>query len=166
VPISVQSSTSVTDADAPIVNSIEYRDTGVILLVTPRVNSSGLVIMEIQQEISNVVEAPTTTVSEVSSPTINQRQISSTVAIASGETVVLGGLIQDERERSQSGIPFLSRLPIIGALFRTSNNEVKRTELLVLITPSVVEDPARARAVTNELRQRLHGIEELEARIR
>jgi general secretion pathway protein D len=166
VPISVQSSTSVIDPDSPIVNSIEYRDTGVILLVTPRVNSSGLVIMEIQQELSNVVPAPTLTASEISSPTINQRQINSTVAIASGETVALGGLISDEREVSQSGLPLLSRLPVIGALFRTSSNTVRRTELLVLITPSVVENPARARQVTDELRRRLRSLEELEARVR
>jgi general secretion pathway protein D len=166
VPISVQSATSIIDPDAPIVNSIEYRDTGVILLVTPRVNASGLVIMEIQQEISNVVDAPSQTVSEITSPTINQRQINSTVAIASGETVALGGLIQDERERSRSGIPLLSRIPIVGALFRTDNNTMRRTELLVLITPSVVENPARARAVTQELRNRLRSLEELEKRVR
>ena len=166
VPISVQSATSVIDPDAPVVNSIEYRDTGVILLVTPRVNQSGLVIMEIQQEISNVVDAPTTTISEETSPTINQRQINSTVAILSGETVALGGLIQDQRERAQSGIPFLSRLPILGALFRTRANSVTRTELLVLITPSVVENPARARAVTDELRRRLRSLEQLESRVR
>jgi general secretion pathway protein D len=166
VPISVQSATSVIDPDAPVVNSIEYRDTGVILLVTPRVNQSGLVIMEIQQEISNVVDAPTTTISEETSPTINQRQINSTVAILSGETVALGGLIQDQRERAQSGIPFLSRLPIVGALFRTRSNNVSRTELLVLITPSVVENPVRARAVTDELRRRLRSLEQLESRVR
>jgi general secretion pathway protein D len=166
VPISVQSATSVIDPDSPVVNSIEYRDTGVILLVTPRVNQSGLVIMEIQQEISNVVDAPTTTISEEASPTINQRQINSTVAILSGETVALGGLIQDQRERAQSGIPFLSRLPIVGALFRTRANNVTRTELLVLITPSVVENPARARAVTDELRRRLRSLEQLESRVR
>jgi general secretion pathway protein D len=165
VPVSVQSATSVIDPDAPVVNSIEYRDTGVILLVTPRVNASGLVIMEIQQEISNVVAAPSQTVSEVTSPTINQRQINSTVAIASGETVALGGLIQDERELSQSGIPLLSRIPIVGALFSTRSNAVRRTELLVLITPSVVENPARARAVTQELRRRLRSLEELEKRV-
>jgi general secretion pathway protein D len=166
VPISVQSATSVIDPEAPIVNSIEYRDTGVILLVTPRVNASGLVIMEIQQEISNVVDAPSQTVSETTSPTINQRQINSTVAVASGETVALGGLIQDERERGMSGIPVLSRIPIVGALFSTRNNVLRRTELLVLITPSVVENPARARAVTQELRNRLRSLEELEARVR
>jgi general secretion pathway protein D len=166
VPISVQSATSVLDPDAPVVNSIEYRDTGVILLVTPRVNASGLVIMEIQQEISNVVQAPSQTVAEVTSPTINQRQINSTVAIASGETVALGGLIQDERERSRSGIPLLSDIPVVGALFRTDSNTMRRTELLVLITPSVVDNPARARAVTQELRSRLGRLEDLERRVR
>jgi general secretion pathway protein D len=165
VPVQTQQQQSL-DADSNILNSIEYRDTGVILLVTPRVNQSGLVIMEIQQEISNVVDAPTTTVSEESSPTINQRQINSTVAILSGETVALGGLIQDQRERAQSGIPFLSRLPIVGALFRSRSNNVTRTELLVLITPSVVENPARARAVTDELRRRLRSLEQLESRVR
>ena len=166
VPISVQSSTSVIDPDAPVVNSIEYRDTGVILLVTPRVNASGLVIMEIQQEISNVVQSPSGTLSEITSPTINQRQINSTVAIASGETVALGGLIQDQRERTESGIPLLSRIPVLGALFSTRSNTVRRTELLVLITPSVVENPARARAVTQELQRRLRSLEELETRVR
>jgi general secretion pathway protein D len=166
VPISVQSAVSVIDPDAPVVNSIEYRDTGVILLVTPRVNASGLVIMEIQQEISNVVDAPTTTTAEETSPTINQRQVTSTAAILSGETVALGGLIQDQRERAQSGIPLLSRIPIVGALFRSRANTVTRTELLVLITPSVVENPARARAVTDELRRRLRSLEQLEERVR
>jgi general secretion pathway protein D len=166
VPISVQSAVSVIDPDAPVVNSIEYRDTGVILLVTPRVNASGLVILEIQQEISNVVDAPTTTTAEETSPTINQRQINSTVAILSGETVALGGLIQDQRERAQSGIPLLSRIPIVGALFRSRSNAITRTELLVLITPSVVENPARARAVTDELRRRLRSLEQLEERVR
>jgi general secretion pathway protein D len=166
VPISVQSAVSVIDPDAPVVNSIEYRDTGVILLVTPRVNASGLVIMEIQQEVSNVVDAPTTTTAEETSPTISQRQINSTLAILSGETVALGGLIQDNRERAQSGIPLLSRIPVVGALFRSRSNTITRTELLVLITPSVVENPARARAVTDELRRRLRSLEELEKRVR
>jgi general secretion pathway protein D len=112
------------------------------------------------------VDAPSQTVSEVTSPTINQRQINSTVAIASGETVALGGLIQDERERSRSGIPLLSRIPIVGALFRTDVDAARRTELLVLITPSVVENPARARAVTQELRNRLRSLEQLEKRVR
>jgi general secretion pathway protein D len=121
--------------------------------------------MEIQQEVSNVVDAPTTTTAEETSPTISQRQINSTVAILSGETVALGGLIQDQRERAQSGIPLLSRILIVGARFRSRANSLTRTKLLVPITPSVVENPARARAVTDELRRRIRSLEQLEERV-
>jgi general secretion pathway protein D len=159
VPITVQQATSVANPDAPIVNSIEMRDTGVILSVTPRVNASGLVIMELQQEVSNVARSEAqTTSSEQSSPTISQRQISSTVAVQSGETIVLGGLIQDNRDRSVSGLPLLARLPIIGALFGTRSRSNDRTELLVLLTPRVIRGVAEARAVTNEVRRRLQSV--------
>jgi general secretion pathway protein D len=158
VPITTQQATSVGDADAPIVNSVELRDTGVILTVTPRVNANGLVILEIQQEVSDVVESAGGTTSEQTTPTINQRQISSTVAVQSGETVALGGLITDDRERSRSGLPILSRIPILGALFGTRRNDYQRTELLVLLTPSVIGSQAEARAATDELRRRMRGV--------
>ena len=93
-----------------------------ILTVTPRVNANGLVILEIQQEVSNVVRSETQTAIEQTTPTINQRQISSTVAVQSGETVALGGLITDNRERGRAGVPILSRIPILGALFSTRSN--------------------------------------------
>lgn len=165
VPITVQQATSVTDPDAPIVNSVELRDTGVILTVTPRVNINGLVILEIQQEVSNVVGAETRTVSELTTPTINQRQISSTVAVQSGETVALGGLITDNRDRSTSGLPILSRIPILGALFGTRSNSTQRTELLVLLTPSVISSQIEARAATTELRRRMRGLDPTTTRV-
>jgi general secretion pathway protein D len=158
VPITTQQATSVGDADAPIVNSVELRDTGVILTVTPRVNANGLVILEIQQEVSDVVETAGETTSERTTPTINQRQISSTVAVQSGETVALGGLITDDRQRTRSGLPILSRIPILGALFGTRTNDYRRTELLVLLTPSVIGSQAEARAATDELRRRMRGV--------
>lgn len=163
VPITVQQSTSVTDPDAPIVSSVELRDTGVILTVTPRVNAGGLVVLEIQQEVSNVVRSETDTASEQATPTINQRQISSTVAVESGETVALGGLITDERDRSRSGVPILSRIPILGALFSTRSSANNRTELLVLLTPSVIGSKEEARAVTEELRRRMRATAPLTA---
>jgi general secretion pathway protein D len=159
VPITTQQATSVQNPDAPIVNSVELRDTGVILTVTPRVNLNGLVILEIQQEVSNVVRSETQTSSEQSTPTINQRQISSTVAVQSGETVALGGLITDNRERGSSGLPFLSKIPVIGALFGTQTNNARRTELLVMLTPSVIGSQAEARIVTAELRRRMRGLD-------
>lgn len=163
VPIVTRQSVGTTDTDAPIVNTIEQRQTGVILNVTPRVNASGLVIMEIQQEISDVVE---TTSSGIDSPTIQQRSIASTVAIQSGETVALGGLIQDDVEERTSGMPLLSRIPGLGWLFGRTSNTTERTELLVLITPRVVRDPDQARSVTDELRERLRGLEPIGARLR
>jgi general secretion pathway protein D len=157
VPITVQQATSV-ETGAPIVNSIELRDTGVILSVTPRVNASGLVVMELQQEVSNVVPTTGQTTSQQTTPTIAQRQISSTVAVQSGETIALGGLIQDNRNNSSSGVPFLSRLPIIGPLFGTRDRSKDRTELLVLLTPRVIRGVAEARAITDEMRRRLQSV--------
>ena len=155
VPIVVQQATPISGDLDTIVNSIELRDTGVILTVTPRVNAGGLVILEIQQEVSNVVQSETQTQSEQSTPTINQRQVSSTVAVQSGETVALGGLITDNSDRSRSGLPILSSVPVLGVLFGTTSRISSRTELLVLLTPTVVDSPERARAVTDELRRRL-----------
>ena len=166
VPITVQQAASVSNPDAPIVNSIELRDTGVILSVTPRVNTSGLVVMEIRQEVSNVVSSETQTTSEQATPTISQRQIQSTVAVQSGETIVLGGLIQDSRDNSVSGVPVLSRLPIIGPLFGTRSRAQGRTELLVLLTPRVIRGVAEARAVTDEMRRLLQHVAPLAQNIR
>jgi general secretion pathway protein D len=158
VPIVVQQATPITGDLDTIVNSIELRDTGVILTVTPRVNAGGLVTLEIQQEVSNVVRSETLTQSELATPTISQRLVSSTVAVQSGETVALGGLITNNRNRTRSGVPVLSSIPVLGILFSTRSTTTARTELLVLLTPSVIDSPARARAVTEELRRRLSGI--------
>lgn len=163
VPIATQSAVSVTDPDAPVVNSIQLRDTGVILEVTPRVNAGGLVILEVNQEVSSVVR---TTTSNIDSPTISQRKIQSTIAVQSGDTVALGGLIRDDQNESVSGIPLLSDIPILGNLFKTTSNVKERTELLVLITPRVVRNRGDAQKVTDELRSRLRAIEPLEQKIR
>jgi general secretion pathway protein D len=167
VPISVRSSTSVTDSDAPVVNEIEYRDTGVILDLIPRVNSSGLVVLDIIQEVSDVASSTVTgaTVSQTISPTISQRRIASTVAVKSGETVALGGLIRDNKTNTVTGVPLLSDIPVLGNLFKTTTDFQRRTELLVLLTPRVVRDSVDARTVTDELRRRLRAVEPLPALI-
>ncbi len=152
VPIATQSSVSVLDPNAPIVNSIEFRDTGVVLNVTPRVNESGLVNLEIEQEVSDVVQ---TTTSGIDSPTIRQRRIRSSVAIQSGETVALGGLIRDRRTVVSDGVPGVSRVPVLGGLFGTRQNATEKTELLVLITPRVIRNNEQARQITDELRSRI-----------
>ena len=153
VPITTQQQ-QATDATANIVNSIEFRDTGVLLSVTPRVNSGGLVTMEIEQEVSNVAASANNTLT----PTIQQRKISSTVAVQSGETVVLGGLIRENDNTSGSGIPGLREIPVLGWFFGASNDQITRTELVVLITPRAVRGAVEAREVTDEFREKMDSL--------
>jgi general secretion pathway protein D len=162
VPIATQEVQSVVNTDAPIVNSIEYRDTGVILNVSPRVNSGGLVVLDIVQEVSDVV--PTTS-SDLNSPTIQQRRVKSTVAVQSGESVALGGLIRDSNSKGVTGLPVLSEIPVLGNLFKTTDNTQRRTELLILLTPRVVANRKDAREITEELRSRVRALAPLEFRI-
>ena len=163
VPIATQSAVSVEDPNAPIVNTIQFRDTGVILEVTPRVNASGVVVLDVMQEVSDVTA---TTTSKLESPTIQQRRIESTIAVQSGDTIALGGLIKDKDTQTVTGVPLLSKIPILGNLFKVTGNTIKRTELLVLITPRVVRNRDEARAVTEELRKRMTAVLPLHQRIR
>jgi general secretion pathway protein D len=153
VPISTGSAVSTISSGAPIVNSIEYRDTGIILKVTPRVNSGGLVLLDIAQEVSSVIGA---TSSGISSPTIQQRKIATSVAVQDGETVALGGLISNQVTKGRSSIPGFGSIPVLGHLFGDTTGGLNRTELVVLLTPRVVRTPVDARAVTEELRERIH----------
>jgi len=166
VPIAIRSAQSITDVDSPIVNEIEYRDTGVILDIIPRVNASGLVLLDIIQEVSDVASATTgTTVTEGITPTISQRRIASTVAVDSGQTIALGGLIRDTNTEAVTGVPLLSDIPLLGNLFKTTTQIKRRTELLVLLTPRVVRNSGDARIITDELRRRLRALQELPALI-
>jgi general secretion pathway protein D len=158
VPIITQQSVSTTDPNAPLVNTVQYQNTGVILKVTPRVNRSGEVMMDISQEVSNVTS---TTSSTINSPTIQERKIASSVAVQDGETVALGGLITHNVSQVKSGIPWLSTLPVVGDLFSDTQNDQGKTELMVLITPHVVDSLQKARAVTDELRHRLPNVQAL-----
>ncbi len=152
VPIATQSAISTITPNAPLVNTIDYRDTGVILTVTPRVNASGVVLLDISEEVSQVTQ---TTSSNLDSPTISQRRVTSSVGAYDGQTIGLGGLIKDDRSNSNSGVPILKDIPILGYLFGSRSNNVVRTELIVLITPHVVRNRNEADAVTQELRQKL-----------
>lgn len=152
VPTITQSATSVITTDAPVVNSVQYQPTGVILTVTPRINAGGAVTLDIEQEVSDVV--PTTS-SDINSPTFQQRRVQTRVVVQDGETVSLGGLISDKRFRGNSGIPLLQDIPVLGALFSTRASSSDRTELLILLTPRVINDQQDARALTEELRRKL-----------
>jgi general secretion pathway protein D len=153
VPIVTQQSVGTGSSDAPIVNSIEMKDTGVILNVIPRVNNAGRVMLEIEQEVSSVVK---TTTSGIDSPTIQQRKISTKVMVNDGESLALGGLIQENNSLSRGQVPILGDIPIIGNVFKNKTDGIKRTELIIFIRPRVVRDVHEARDVTEEFRQQLN----------
>lgn len=148
VPVVTQQAQAIDTAGAPIVNNIELRDTGVILQVTPRVNDSGVITLDITQEVSDVV---TTTSSGINSPTIQQRRLTSTVATKSGQIIALGGLIRDSQSKTKSGIPLLSQIPIIGGIFGQTAEEASRTELIILITPTVIRSPDEVKDAVDAL---------------
>ena len=122
VPVATSSAQSVVTTDAPLVTNIDYKDTGVILAVTPHVNASGLVMLDISQEVSDVVS---TTTSTLNSPTIEQRRINSSVAVRSGMEIVLGGLISTKRTKENDGIPFLMGIPILGNALEPGDNRAR-----------------------------------------
>jgi general secretion pathway protein D len=155
VPVPIQSAAPLQSSDGLIVNTIEFRDTGVILDVTPRVSPSGLINLDISQEVSAVV--PTTS-SGIDAPTFSQRQVSSSVAVQSGETVILGGLTSDSQIRTETGIPGLRQLPVFGPLFGRTIDSNTRTELLVMIQPRIIRNADDARAIAGEVRQRLERL--------
>lgn len=160
VPISTGSAVSTIGSGAPIVNSIEYRDTGVILKITPRVNAGGLVLLDIAQEVSDVLPlSASQKTSGIDSPTIQQRKISTSIAVQDGETVAIGGLIRNEVDKGRSTVPGFGDIPILGHLFGDTTGSLIRTELVVLLTPRVVRTPVDARAITEELRQKLREAE-------
>jgi general secretion pathway protein D len=153
VPYLSQTSQSTISADAPVVNSIEYRETGVILQVTPHVGTEGLVTLDVAQEVSGVQSQVTTT--GIDSPTFSERAVTSRVSIQDGQTIGLAGLISDSDSHGNQGIPYLKNVPLLGDLFGNQNNSRTRTELLVLITPHVVRTQADAVALTADLREAL-----------
>jgi general secretion pathway protein D len=153
VPVLTGTATSTLAAGAPVVNSVDYHETGVIMQVTPRVNTGGLVSLDIAQEVSDVAQQATNTVS--GSPTFDDQVFRTRVAVQDGQTVGMAGLIRDNVSQGNSGIPFLKDIPIIGTLMSTQANSRMRTELLVLITPHVVHDQRDARALTEDLRSQL-----------
>ena len=154
VPVATQQVRDTTNVNAPVVNTISFKDTGIILAVKPRVSSSGQVVLDIEQEVSSV---STTKTSGIDSPTIAQRKIKTSVVVSDGQTIALGGLIQDGSNTTNSGVPGVSKVPLLGALFRNRKDVKKRTELLILITPRVIRNGQESRSITAELRQRISG---------
>ncbi|MGB5539012.1 MAG: type II secretion system secretin GspD [Gammaproteobacteria bacterium] len=153
IPVTVRSSQSTVDPDAPLISEVQFRDTGTLLTVTPRINEGGQVTMNISQEVS--LPGTEAAVGGGGNVAISQRTINSSVVVQSGETVVLGGLILETRNDTKDGIPVLMDLPGIGSLFSTTSEDVFRTELIVMITPHVLVDETAVQAITDELRDKM-----------
>ncbi|SDR14942.1 type II secretion system secretin GspD [Pseudovibrio sp. Tun.PSC04-5.I4] len=153
VPFASRSQTSSDSGTVTVTNEVEVKDTGIVLQVEPNIRPNNSVLLQIQQEVSNVIstkEGPSLT------PTISTRTINSDIVVESGRTILLGGLIQERKEEGESGVPILRKIPVFGELFKDStNNESKRTELLVMITPRVVRKQSELQNITQKLRREL-----------
>jgi general secretion pathway protein D len=155
VPITTQTAQVVNVATAPIVNNIDYRNTGVILRVAPRVNANGSVLLDVEQEISSVAN---NAAASTLTPTISQRRVRSSIAVQSGQTVLLAGLISERRDRSRQGIPGLTDIPYVGDLFSQQSATLDRTELIIFIRPQIIRNGVDAAHIADELRYKMRGI--------
>jgi len=164
IPVTVRSAQSTNDPDAPIVTEVQYRDTGTLLTVTPRINAGGQVTLEISQEVS--LPGNTPAVGGGGNVAIAQRTINSSVTVQSGETVVLGGLILENTTEGRSGIPLLQDLPLLGKAFSRTTQDTFRTELLVTVKPLVITNDREMRKVTEELRSLISNASEYEQAVK
>lgn len=139
-------------------SQVQFRQTGVTLQVTPRVGRDGLVFMEVEQEVSSPSASGPVIAGNIS---VDTNTLTTEVAVQSGDTIMLAGLIRDQNTEGQSGIPFLSRIPFIGALFGSQNTNSVREELLIFITPTVIRDPMEARRLTDEYGKRFRAMDPL-----
>jgi general secretion pathway protein D len=155
IPITQQ--TLVGGTTNAVTTTSQYIDTGVLVAVTPRINAGGLVTMDIQAEVSNPGDV--TTAGEA--PPINTRSLQSIVAVQSGDTLVMGGLIRDTKGQGSEGIPLLSKIPVIGGLFGAQDIKEQRSELVLFVTPRVVETQNDMRTIVEDLRKRMERLDEL-----
>jgi general secretion pathway protein D len=156
VPISTGSANVLTSQNT-VVNTIDYRSTGIILRVVPRVSANGNVRLDIEQEISQVSNSGSTNTTQNLTPTISQRKVKSSISVATGQTVLLAGLIQEQKEQDHSGIPLLDQVPAWGNVVGNTGHNITRTELIIFIRPQVIRDSVDASYVAEELRTKLKG---------
>jgi general secretion pathway protein D len=152
VPVSTGSATVLT-ANNTVVNTIDYRNTGIILRVSPRINVNGNVRLDVEQEISNVSPATASSLT----PTVSERRVKSSISVATGQTVLLAGLISEQQNGTRSGIPLLDEIPGLGDAFSRQAKKGTRTELIIFIRPQIIRNGTDASSVAEELRSKLRG---------
>lgn len=156
VPIATSQTTNTGTTPSQTTTTIQYKDTGTILKVKPQVNEGGLVSLEITQEVSDF---STKTLFGSDQIIINKREATTSLVAQDGQTIVIGGLIKDKTTRSKTGIPLLSKIPILGYLFGKTTDEENRTELIILLTPRVIRNQQDAKDVTSGYVERLKGVD-------
>ena len=154
VPVTTASAVGVQTAGAPIVNQISYVDTGVILRVIPRVHSNAMVSLDVEQVVSSVNGNGS---ASSLTPTISQRKVKSMVSVANGQTVLLAGLISEQRINDGNGLPGIAGVPLIGGLLGNVGRSLQRTEVIIFIKPQIIRNPVDAQKVAEELRGRMRG---------
>jgi len=133
-----------------ITQTVEYKDAGIILTVTPRIGEHGTVALDVKQEVNDVGENEPP---PINSPRFRKREAETSVVLLNNQTLVLGGLIQNRRAFIRTGIPFLSRMPVFGYLFGSTEEKTEKTELLLLITPRVVGTALDSARLTDQMRR-------------
>jgi len=156
VPI-ITSDQTGTDTTSTTTRNFEYRDTGIILTVTPQITANKLVTLDIKQEVS---EALDTTGDEIDTPTIRNRQLSTTLIARDGEVIMFGGLIRNSNEKSDLGIPIFGQIPFLGKLFSSSKDNNTRTELLLIIQVNVIDINTDHGKIIEEYHEAVELIEE------
>ncbi len=151
VPIQTSTSTSTSTEGAPVIATIQYKQTGVILKVRPVIHSSGRLELDVSQEVSSASQTRT---GVSSSPTITTKKIDTKLSMSDGNTILLGGIMSQETTRADTGIPLLKDIPIAGFLFKSNTDSVTRRELIIMITPNVINDDYDARSVSEAFRNR------------
>jgi general secretion pathway protein D len=154
IPITTSSATLLANSGTPIVNTIDMRSTGVILKILPHIHSNGTVQLEIEQEISNVVNPNQQTLT----PTISERRVRSTIVVTNGQTVMLGGLISDQTDNSKAGLPGVNQIQYLGDILGTTSKTKQRQEIIIFIKPQVVRNTVDMQSITEEFRQRLQSM--------
>lgn len=152
VPFSTGTATVLT-ANNTVVNTIDYKNTGIILRVLPRANANGNVVLDIEQEISNIAAGSANSLT----PTISQRRVKSSIAVTSGQTVLLAGLISETENRQRQGLPILDSIPGVGDAFSHQTNARSRTELILFIRPTVIKDGVDAHVIAEEMRSKMNS---------
>jgi general secretion pathway protein D len=156
VPITTSSATVLTSSNT-VVNTIDMRSTGIILKILPHVHANGTVQLEIEQEISNVVNPSTSSTTNLT-PTISERRIHSTIVMANGQTAMIGGLISEQQDNTKAGLPGLNQIQYLGDILSTLSKDKQRSEIIMFIKPEVIGNGVDMQAVSDEFRARLHSM--------